>query len=109
MSLRLDVGTDDTDLTNSRRKMAYVSGSGTDTLTFEYVVGSGGTDMDADGVWLQTASATDNTVVFLESMATITGGNLASDTAVRTRANMPTTGDAAASGRHVHRDGGRGS
>ena len=37
-------------------------GSGTDTLTFEYTVGFGGTDMDTDGVWLQTASATDNTV-----------------------------------------------
>ena len=94
VSLRLDLGVDDTDLTNSRRKMAYVSGSGTDTLTFEYVVGFGGTDMDTDGVWLQTASATDNTVVFLESVATITGGNPDSNTAVRTRVNMPTTGDA---------------
>ncbi len=94
VSLRLDLGADDTDLTNSQRKMAYVSGSGTDTLTFEYVVGFGGTDMDTDGVWLQTASAIDNTVVFLESGATITGGNPASNTAVRTRANMPTTGDA---------------
>ncbi len=94
VSLRLDLGADDTDLTNSRRKMAYVSGSGTDTLTFEYTVGFGGTDMDTDGVWLQTASATDNTVVFLESVATITGGNPASNTAVRTRGGLTTTGDA---------------
>ena len=35
-SLRLDLGADDADLTNSQRKMAYVSGSGTHTLTFEY-------------------------------------------------------------------------
>ena len=51
--------------------MGYVSGSGTDTLTFEYVVQA--TDLDADGVWLQTLSAT--AVVFLESGASITGGN----------------------------------
>ena len=96
VSVRLDLGADDSNLANSRRKMTWTGdGSGTDTLTFEYTVGFGGTDTDADGVWLQTASATDNTVVFLESGATITGGNPATNTAVRTRANMPTTGDAA--------------
>ena len=50
--LRLDVGADDGDLANSLRKMAYVSGSGTDTLTFEYTVQTG--DQDPDGVRLQT-------------------------------------------------------
>ena len=96
VSVRLDLGADDSNLDNSRRKMTWTGdGSGTDTLTFEYTVGSGGTDTDTDGVWLQTASATDNTVVFLESGATITGGNPATNTAIRTRANMPTTGDAA--------------
>ena len=96
VSLRLDLGADDANLANSRRKMAWTGdGSGTDTLTFEYTVGSGGTDMDSDGVWLQTATATDDTVVFLESGATIKGGNPATNTAVRTRADMPTTGDAA--------------
>ena len=96
VSLRLDLGADDANLANSRRKMAWTGdGSGTDTLTFEYTVGSGGTDTDTDGVWLQTATATDDTVVFLESGATITGGNPATNTAVRTRANMSTTGDAA--------------
>ncbi len=95
VSLWLDLGADDSNLADSRRKMTWTGeGSGTDTLTFEYTVGFGGTDMDTDGVWLQTASATDNTVVFLESGATITGGNPASNTAVRTRADMPTTGDA---------------
>lgn len=34
VSLRLDLGEDDDDLTNSQRKMAYVSGSATATLTF---------------------------------------------------------------------------
>ena len=93
MSLRLDLGADDSNLSNSQQKMAWTGeGSGTDTLTFEYTVQR--LDKDADGVWLQTASATDNTVVFLESGATITGGNPATITAVRTRANMPATGDA---------------
>ena len=95
VSVRLDVGTDDSDLANSRRKMTWTGeGSSTDTLTFEYTVGLGGLDMDSDGVWLQTASATDDTVVFLESVATITGGNPDTNTAVRTRAGLSTTGDA---------------
>ena len=68
VSLRLDLGTDDADLSNSRRKMAYVSGSGTDTLTFEYTVQP--EEMDGDGVWLQTDS---DTVVFLENGATVKG------------------------------------
>ena len=93
VSLRLDVGADDADLSNSRRKMVWTGeGSGTDTLTFAYKVQQ--PDKDADGVWLQTASATDNTVVFLQNGATITGGNPANSTAVRTRAGLPTTGGA---------------
>ena len=89
VSLRLDLGTDDNDLTNSRRKMAYVSGSGTNTLTFEYTVAP--LDMDGDGVWLQTAS---DAVVFLESGATITGGNPNTNNAKLTRTGLPTRGDA---------------
>ena len=92
VSLRLDLGDDDTDLTNSQRKMAYASGSGTDTLTFEYKVQPDETD--ADGVWLQTLSATDDTIVFLENGATLTGGNPNTNSAVLTRANLPTSGDA---------------
>ncbi len=93
VSLRVDLGTDDSNLANSLRKMTWTGeGSGTDTLTFEYSVQR--LDKDSDGVWLQTASATDDTVVFLSSGATITGGNPATNTAVRTRVNMPTTGDA---------------
>ena len=93
VSLRLDLGDDDADPANSQRKMAYVSGSGTGTLTFGYTVQRN--DMDSDGVWLQTASATDDTIVFLENGATLTGGNPDTNNAVRTRADMPTTGDAA--------------
>ena len=95
VSLRLDLGADDNDLTNSQRKMAYVSGSGTNTLTFEYTVRPGTADIDADGVWLQTLSDSDNTVVFLENGATLTGGNPATNNALRTRAGLPTTGDTA--------------
>ena len=72
--------------------MGYVSGSGTDTLTFEYTVAVG--DMDADGVWLQTASVADSTIVFLESGATITGGNPATNSALLHKTGLPTTGDA---------------
>ena len=94
VSLRLDLGDDDNDLTNSRRKMAWTGdGSGTDTLTLEYQVQLG--EMDSDGVWLQTLSSTDDTVVFLENGATVTGGNPATNSAVLTRAGLPTTGDAA--------------
>ena len=82
VSLRLDLGADDTNLTNSRRKMAYVSGSGTTALTFEYTVVAA--DADSDGLWLQTASASDDTIVFLESGATLTGGDPATSNAVRT-------------------------
>ena len=89
VSLRLDLGADDNDQTNSRRKMAYVSGSGTDTLTFEYTVQPA--DMDSDGVWLQTDS---DAVVFLESGATITGGNPSTNNVKLTRTGLPTSGDA---------------
>ena len=72
--------------------MAYVSGSGTDTLTFEYRVEFGSSD--ADGVWLQTASSSDDTVVFLENGATITGGNPVTTNAARSLSGLPTSGDA---------------
>ena len=81
--LRLDLGADDDDLTNSRRKMAWTgAGSGTDILTFEYTVVAA--DADSDGMWLQRASATDDTIVFLENGATITGGDPATSNAGRT-------------------------
>ena len=89
VSLRLDLGPDDADRGNSRKRMAYVSGTGTDTLTFEYAVKPG--DIDADGVWLQTESASDDTAVFLANGATLRNGT--TDVA-RTRAGLPTTGDA---------------
>ena len=68
--LRLDLGPDDADRGNSRKTMAYESGTGTDTLTFAYAVKPG--ELDTDGVWLQTQSATvDDLVVFLANGATL--------------------------------------
>ena len=87
--LRLDLGPDDANYGNSRKVMAYVSGSGTDTLTFEYAVRPG--DMDADGVWVQTESATVHNLVVRGNGATIRNG--ATD-AGNTLSGLPTTGDA---------------
>ena len=87
--LRLDLGPDDTNYGNSRKAMRYVSGSGTDTLTFAYAVQPG--DMDADGVWVQTESATVDNLVVRTNGATIKNG--ATD-AGNTLSGLPTTGDA---------------
>ncbi len=87
--LRLDLGADDANRGNSRRTIAYVSGSGTDTLTFEYVVQPG--DADPDGVWLQTESAAIDFLVAFSDGATIRNGTTE---AGLTRAGLPTTGDA---------------
>ena len=67
--------------------MAYASGSGGDTLTFEYTVRAG--DGDDDGVWLQAPS---NLLVELEDGATLTWGASASN-ALRTKSGLSTTGD----------------
>ena len=87
--LRLDLGPDDADWADSRKAMAYVSGSGTDTLTFEYAVKPG--DMDPDGVWVQTESAIAHNLVVRAKGATIRNG--ATD-AGNILADLPTTGDA---------------
>ena len=87
--LRLDLGADDANRGNSRRTMAYVLGSGTDTLVFEYVVKLG--DVDRDGVWLQTESEAIDFLVAFSNGATIRNGTT---DAGLTRAGLPTTGDA---------------
>ncbi|MYC87358.1 MAG: hypothetical protein F4X22_03845 [Gemmatimonadales bacterium] len=88
MTLRLDLGADDADLTNSRAVVWFDSHSG-NTLRWEHTVRA--VDVDADGVWVQTASATDDAVVFLAGGATIkdAGG----DNATLTLSGLPTTGD----------------
>ena len=87
--LRLDLGPDDTSWADSRKVMRYVSGSGTDTLTFAYAVQPG--DTDPDGVWVQTESASVHNLVVRGNGATIRNG--ATD-AGNVLAGLPTTGDA---------------
>ncbi len=92
VAVRLDLGSDDGAYSNSRRAMSYVSGTGSDTLTFEYTVQRD--DIDADGVWVQHKSATENEVVFLANGATLEGGNPDTNNAGLTRRHrLGTTGD----------------
>ena len=88
--LRLDVGADDGNLANSRKVLSLASVHG-NVLRFGYSVIA--SDTDADGVWVQTASATDKKVVFLVGGATVTSTD-GSRTAVLTRSGLSTTGDA---------------
>ena len=71
-------------LTNGQRKMAYVSGSGTDTLTFEYTVQTG--DQDPNGALLLPGASGE--LVFLENRAAIRGGNPASNAAALTWSDL---------------------
>ena len=87
--LRLDLGPDDASWANSRKAMRYVSGSGTDTLTFEYAVQPG--DTDPDGVWVQTESNVSDNLVVRAKGATIRHGTT---DAGNTLSGLPTTGDA---------------
>ena len=87
--LRLDVGPDDANYGNSQRLMRYVSGTGTDTLTFAYAVQPG--DMDPDGVWVQTESASVHNLVVRAKGATIRNGTTDAGNVL---SGLPTTGDA---------------
>nr|MCZ0934092.1 SwmB domain-containing protein [Candidatus Palauibacter rhopaloidicola] len=89
--LRMDLGDDDTTRGNSRRVLMLHSQTKADSaLRFEYTVLS--TDTDADGVWVQTASATNDLVVFLTGSATLQDSD--GNHAVRTKTGLPTSGDA---------------
>ena len=97
--LRLDVGTDDTTLTNSRRTAALEGVlNGGMTLRFAYTVQTGDCtatpptgDCDQDGVWVQTEGAA-NTVLFTPGTATVTGA--ASGVAAALTLNgLPTAGE----------------
>ena len=68
VKLRLDLGTDDADLSNSRKVLRLHSVSG-NTLRFEYTVAAA--DTDADGVWIQTLNSSSDQVLFLGGSATI--------------------------------------
>lgn len=88
--LRLDLGTDDTDLSNSRKVMKLDSiRNGGRTLRFAYTVLS--SDTDTDGVWVQTDAQ--NRVVFLANTPapTITSAATGLEMSL-TLAGLPTTG-----------------
>ncbi len=91
--LHLDLGGDDSDLANSRKVLKLKSGlggGGGGRLRFEYTVVAA--DTDADGVWVQTASATDMQVVFTVGGTTLrhTASGAA---AVLSKSGLPTAGN----------------
>ena len=89
--LRLDLGADDTNLANSRRVLKLKSVVGGDTLRFEHRVAR--RNSDPDGVWVQTASATNARAVFTVGGATVTS-TATGAAAVLTKSGLPTTGTA---------------
>ncbi len=90
IALRLDVGTDDTNLGNSRKLATLKSIEyGGRVLRFAYTVQSG--DTDSDGIWVQTATATNKQVVFLANDATLVDAETGV-TAGRTLTGLPTRG-----------------
>ena len=103
--LRLDLGTDDTTLTNSREvmKLKQVLNGGR-TLRFAYTVAAGpgtrtcsstprASDCDPDGIWVQTTNLTSNfNMIFLASNAKVRSAATGVD-AGRVRAGLPTSGD----------------
>ena len=89
--LRLDLGADDTNRANSRRVLKLKSVVGGDTLRFEHRVAR--RDSDPDGVWVQTASATNARTVFTVGSAEVTS-TATGTTAVLTTNGLPTSGAA---------------
>ena len=90
VSVNLDLGADDSDMTNSRRSVPLEAVlHGGRTLRFAYTVQSA--DRDADGIWLQTKSATDETVLFLANGATIQAADTG-HAAVLRYGGLPTAG-----------------
>ena len=88
--LRLDLGTDDTVLTNSRKIMGLKEVlNGGRTLRFAYTVAAN--DTDADGFWVQTNAS--NKVVYLANDATVKSAATGVD-ARSERTGLPTSGDA---------------
>ena len=88
--LRLDLGTDDTVLTNSRKIMGLKEVlNGGRTLRFAYTVAA--SDTDTDGIWVQTNAS--NKVVYLANNATVRSAATGMD-ARSERTGLPTSGDA---------------
>ena len=91
VQLRLDLGTDDTDLTNSRKVLTLDSDSvlhGGETLRFVHTVEAA--DTDADGVWVRTGDS--NQVLFTTGTATIAHADTGAAASL-TLGGLPTTGN----------------
>ena len=87
--MRLDLGADDTDYSNSRKVLSSPTISGS-RLRFSYTVVAG--DLDADGIWIQTNTATTDIVLFGPDLSLLTDS---SNNRVRnTFSGLSTTGDA---------------
>ena len=89
--LRLDLGADDMNLANSRKVLKLKSVVGGNTLRFEHRVGR--RNSDPDGVWVQTASATNARTVFTVGGAAVTS-TATGVAAVLTKSGLPTSGAA---------------
>ncbi len=88
VKLRVDLGADDTVLTNSRKVLRLDSVlNGGRTLRFAYTVTA--SDTDADGVWVQTAGS--NQVLFLTGGATVKSAETGKDVS-NEMAGLPTEG-----------------
>ena len=88
VKLRIDLGADDTTLTNSRKVLRLGSVlNGGRTLRFAYTVTA--SDTDADGVWVQTAGS--NQVLFLTGGATVKSAETGKDVS-NEMAGLPTEG-----------------
>ena len=92
VKVRLDLGADDADRADNRRTASLQSSAGA-TLRFEYAVQR--IDIDADGVWVQTVSASDPRVLFLTGGATVTDPD-SDEAAALIVYGLPSAGD----GRH---------
>ena len=88
--LWLDLGSDDTDLTNSRIVLSdYSVLHGGMTVRFSHTVEAG--DSDSDGVWVQTTAT--NGVITEPGTGRVVGAELGLP-AVLTKTGLPTSGDA---------------
>ena len=90
--LRLDLGTDDTTLTNSRKVMKLKDVlNGGRTLRFAYTVASG--DTDSDGIWIQTVNLTSNfTMMFWANDVKVRSAATGVDVN-RAKTGLPVSGD----------------
>ena len=86
--MRLDLGADDTDYSNSGKVLRSPTISGS-RLRFSYTVGAG--DLDADGIWIQTNTASSDIVLFGPDLSLLTDSS--NNSVSNTFRGLATTGD----------------